>query len=394
MSWVAIDDVVGAIAYALAHERVAGPVNVTAPGAVTQAEYAARSACAGPPGRAAGAGVRRALLLGEFAQRGAAEARACCRSGCGQRLCVPARGARAGAAARAELGVHAEVFARQVFSSRGRKNPPTRSPTVQPAEAGRSPGHSPVQHLLEADRRHDRYRGTSVRILPRRCERLHPVAHDASRRSGCQASCPRRCRIRRPSTDDREELAAGGDLLSARNRTRNVVRRPPRAGIAAGSGDASTVRRSQPNTLSARLRSPGRGPAAAHDVAARVGDVDDVGARAARYVVAPGPQQAEGIRGRSVREAVAAAPAGEPVGAGPPISTSPPPRPIVATRAALETVAPAPARDAVVSLQAQHVLGGGAARESLGGGRAADQARVRSGAAGAASLIERKRIRR
>jgi hypothetical protein len=40
VSWVAIEDVVGAIAFALSNAGIEGPVNVTAPGAVTQAEYA------------------------------------------------------------------------------------------------------------------------------------------------------------------------------------------------------------------------------------------------------------------------------------------------------------------------------------------------------------------
>ena len=40
VSWVALDDVVAAIAYALSRDDVAGPVNVTAPNPVTQAEYA------------------------------------------------------------------------------------------------------------------------------------------------------------------------------------------------------------------------------------------------------------------------------------------------------------------------------------------------------------------
>jgi len=40
VSWVAIDDVVSAIAFALSEDDISGPVNVTAPGAVTQGEYA------------------------------------------------------------------------------------------------------------------------------------------------------------------------------------------------------------------------------------------------------------------------------------------------------------------------------------------------------------------
>ncbi len=40
VSWVTIDDAVAAIAFALSRDDISGPVNVTAPGAVTQAEYA------------------------------------------------------------------------------------------------------------------------------------------------------------------------------------------------------------------------------------------------------------------------------------------------------------------------------------------------------------------
>jgi uncharacterized protein len=40
VSWVTIDDVVAAIAFAMSREDMSGAVNVTAPGAVTQAEYA------------------------------------------------------------------------------------------------------------------------------------------------------------------------------------------------------------------------------------------------------------------------------------------------------------------------------------------------------------------
>lgn len=39
MSWIALDDALGAIARALADESLSGPVNVTAPGAVTNAEF-------------------------------------------------------------------------------------------------------------------------------------------------------------------------------------------------------------------------------------------------------------------------------------------------------------------------------------------------------------------
>ena len=40
VSWVAIDDVLGAIEHAIADERLSGPVNVTAPAPVTNAQYA------------------------------------------------------------------------------------------------------------------------------------------------------------------------------------------------------------------------------------------------------------------------------------------------------------------------------------------------------------------
>ena len=39
MSWIALDDAVGAILHALAHEEVGGAVNVVAPRAVTNAEF-------------------------------------------------------------------------------------------------------------------------------------------------------------------------------------------------------------------------------------------------------------------------------------------------------------------------------------------------------------------
>ena len=68
MSWVSIDDVVGAIMFALTRDDVSGVVNVTAPAPVTQADYARtlgrvlrRPAVLPAPGFA----VR--LVLGEFA---------------------------------------------------------------------------------------------------------------------------------------------------------------------------------------------------------------------------------------------------------------------------------------------------------------------------------------
>jgi NAD dependent epimerase/dehydratase family enzyme len=39
MSWIALDDVIGCIAYALATESLRGPVNAVAPNAVTNREY-------------------------------------------------------------------------------------------------------------------------------------------------------------------------------------------------------------------------------------------------------------------------------------------------------------------------------------------------------------------
>ena len=68
VSWVSIDDVVGAIMFALSRDDVSGVVNVTAPAPVTQADYARtlgrvlrRPAVLPAPGFA----VR--LVLGEFA---------------------------------------------------------------------------------------------------------------------------------------------------------------------------------------------------------------------------------------------------------------------------------------------------------------------------------------
>jgi uncharacterized protein (TIGR01777 family) len=44
MSWVAIDDVIGALHHALVTDSVAGPMNVVAPHAVTNAEFTRRLA--------------------------------------------------------------------------------------------------------------------------------------------------------------------------------------------------------------------------------------------------------------------------------------------------------------------------------------------------------------
>jgi len=41
MSWIALDDEVGAIRYAIDNETVSGPVNLVAPNPVTNAEFAA-----------------------------------------------------------------------------------------------------------------------------------------------------------------------------------------------------------------------------------------------------------------------------------------------------------------------------------------------------------------
>jgi uncharacterized protein (TIGR01777 family) len=68
VSWVSIDDAVSAISFALARDDIAGPVNVTAPAPVRQAEYARtlarvlrRPALVPAPGFAVRA------VLGEFA---------------------------------------------------------------------------------------------------------------------------------------------------------------------------------------------------------------------------------------------------------------------------------------------------------------------------------------
>jgi NAD dependent epimerase/dehydratase family enzyme len=39
MSWIALDDVVAALRFLVANAAVSGPVNLTAPGAVTNAEF-------------------------------------------------------------------------------------------------------------------------------------------------------------------------------------------------------------------------------------------------------------------------------------------------------------------------------------------------------------------
>ena len=68
VSWVAIDDVVGAIDHVLREERIAGPVNVTAPNPVTNAEYARTlGRVLGRPAVLPAPAPALKLLLGEFA---------------------------------------------------------------------------------------------------------------------------------------------------------------------------------------------------------------------------------------------------------------------------------------------------------------------------------------
>ena len=68
VSWVSIDDTVAAIAYALAHDTLAGPVNVTAPNPVTQAQYArALGRALGRPAVMPAPAFAVRLALGEFA---------------------------------------------------------------------------------------------------------------------------------------------------------------------------------------------------------------------------------------------------------------------------------------------------------------------------------------
>ena len=75
VSWVAIDDVVSAIAFALSEDDISGPVNVTAPGRRHAGGVRAHARpCAAPPGRAAGAGVRGARDPRRLRERGAGRA--------------------------------------------------------------------------------------------------------------------------------------------------------------------------------------------------------------------------------------------------------------------------------------------------------------------------------
>ncbi|HZO61178.1 MAG TPA: TIGR01777 family oxidoreductase [Solirubrobacterales bacterium] len=68
VSWVSIDDVVGAIAFVLSRDDVSGVVNVTAPGAVTQGEYARTlGRVLGRPAVLPAPAFAVRLVLGEFA---------------------------------------------------------------------------------------------------------------------------------------------------------------------------------------------------------------------------------------------------------------------------------------------------------------------------------------
>jgi uncharacterized protein (TIGR01777 family) len=62
MSWISLDDEVGAIRFLLEHDDVAGPVNLTAPAPVTNAEFT--RALAGALGRPAPFAVPAALIRG------------------------------------------------------------------------------------------------------------------------------------------------------------------------------------------------------------------------------------------------------------------------------------------------------------------------------------------
>jgi uncharacterized protein (TIGR01777 family) len=69
MSWIGLDDAVGAIAHVLAETRCQGPVNVVAPGAVTNAEFTATLArvLRRPAGLPVPAGLLR-LFFGQMAR--------------------------------------------------------------------------------------------------------------------------------------------------------------------------------------------------------------------------------------------------------------------------------------------------------------------------------------
>ena len=68
VSWVAIDDVARAIEHALSSDRLSGPVNVTAPEPVTNAEYASTlGRVLGRPALLPAPGPAVRLVLGEFA---------------------------------------------------------------------------------------------------------------------------------------------------------------------------------------------------------------------------------------------------------------------------------------------------------------------------------------
>ena len=71
MPWISLEDEVRALIFALGDDELAGPVNLTGPAPVTNAEF---TACAGPgrqPADAdAGARHRTAAVVGEFASEG------------------------------------------------------------------------------------------------------------------------------------------------------------------------------------------------------------------------------------------------------------------------------------------------------------------------------------
>ena len=84
MSWITLDDHVGAIRHLLTTDSVSGPVNLTAPNPVTNAEFTQRARRRGaPPDRAADAaapvegGVRRRARAAPARRRSARASRAC-----------------------------------------------------------------------------------------------------------------------------------------------------------------------------------------------------------------------------------------------------------------------------------------------------------------------------
>src|SRR4051812_31785662 len=142
-----------------------------------------------------------------------------------------------------------------------------------------------------------------------------------------------------PSTETEKNSPLEATSSIDRNRTMNVSRRPPRAGGAAGSGEAGTLRRSPPQKRAppappdpaprggrrgqrrgehlAPLASveavapvhadPVASGTAAHDVAARVRDVDHIPAGTPRHVIPAGREQSECVCGRRIHDVVRAA---------------------------------------------------------------------------------------